>query len=178
MSLQPLSKTTILLHWLTGIFLLVVLGLGLYMDELPKGPDKFEIMGIHKSLGLAFLFVALIRVVWRIREGSLPALNVQQTWQDTMAKGIHLFLLLATVLMPVSGLMMSIGGGHGVTFFGSELIAKGEEIKWMGGLGHELHEIGASLIILALLLHIAGALKHEFKLKDGMLSRMLGKKSA
>ncbi|MGK0444140.1 MAG: cytochrome b561 [Bermanella sp.] len=173
---QPLSKPTIAFHWLTGLFFLTVLGLGLYMGELPKGPEKFEIIDWHKSLGFAFLFLALSRVVWRLREGQLPSLNEQTTWQDTLAKGIHVFLLLATVLMPVSGMMMSIGGGHGLDFFGSELVAAGEKIQWLGGLGHEVHEIGANLVILALVLHIAGALKHEYKIKDGLLSRMLGRK--
>lgn len=175
MNEYALSKTTIAFHWVTGIFFIVILGFGLYMDELPKGPEKFEIMGIHKSLGLAFLFVALMRVTWRLHEGNIPSLNVQQTWLDTMAKGIHLFLLIGTVLMPISGLMMSIGGGRAIEFFGTQVLAAGDEIEWLGDLAHEVHEIGAKLIILALLLHIAGALKHQFMDKDGTLSRMLGR---
>ena len=171
----PLSKPTIVFHWLAGLFFLTVLGLGLYMGELPKGPAKFEIMDWHKSLGFAFLFIALARVVWRLYEGHLPSLSESHTWQDTLAKGIHVMLLLATVMMPVSGMMMSIGGGHGLDFFGAILVEGGEKIDWLGGLGHEVHEIGANLVILALLLHIAGALKHQFKDKDGLLSRMLGR---
>ena len=36
-----------------------------------------------------------------------------------------------------------------------------------------LHEIGAKLIILLLVLHIGGALKHHFVAKDGTLARMI-----
>lgn len=36
-----------------------------------------------------------------------------------------------------------------------------------------LHEIGAKLIILLLVLHIGGALKHHFIAKDGTLTRMI-----
>lgn len=175
MSSIALSKTTITFHWVTGLFFIAVLGLGLYMEELPRGPEKFEIMDLHKSLGFAFLFLALARVAWRLREGHLPSLSQQITWQDTLAKGIHVLLLLGTVMMPVSGMMMSIGGGHGLDFFGVVLVEGGDKIDWLGGLGHEVHEIGANVLILALLLHIAGALKHQFKDKDGLLSRMLGR---
>lgn len=175
MNNKSLSKTTIALHWITGLFFIAILCVGLYMEDLPRGPEKFEIMGLHKSFGLAFLFLALIRVVWRIREGSLPNLNPQQTWIDAVAKGIHVFLLIATVLMPVSGLMMSIGGGRAVEFFGAEVLAAGEKIEWLGDLGHLMHGLGANLVILALALHILGALKHQYIDKDGLLSRMLGR---
>lgn len=32
--------------------------------------------------------------------------------------------------MPLTGIMMMLGAGCGVTAFGVELIAKGEEIAW------------------------------------------------
>ena len=175
MSSIALSKTTITFHWVTGLFFLTVLGLGLYMEELPRGPEKFEIMGIHKSLGFAFLFIALSRVAWRLYEGRIPHLNTQITWQDKLANVIHYALLIATLLMPISGLVMSVAGGRALEFFGVQLLSAGEEIEWLAGLGHELHEIGASLVMLALLLHIAGVLKHQFIDKDATLRRMLGK---
>lgn len=174
MNAKYLSKPTIILHWLIAIAFLVVIGLGLYMEELPRGPEKFEIMGLHKSLGFAFLFLAVIRLGWRIREGAIPAINDSNAWQEKLAKGVHHFLLLATILMPVSGLMMSIGGGHGVDFFGSEIVPATEKIEWLGGLGHEIHGIVANIAILAVLLHVAGAIKHQVIDKDGLLTRMLG----
>ena len=44
MNQSSLTKGTIVLHWLVAITFIVVLSLGLYMEELPKGPDKYEIM--------------------------------------------------------------------------------------------------------------------------------------
>jgi len=174
MNQSSLTKGTIVLHWLVAITFIVVLSLGLYMEELPKGPDKYEIMGIHKSLGFAFLFLSALRLGWRIREGSIPALTNVHTWQVKFAKGLHHFLLLATIVMPISGLMMSIGGGHGLEFFGAVIVEGGEKIEWLGGLGHELHEVIANLAILLLLLHVVGALKHHIINKDATLKRMLG----
>jgi cytochrome b561 len=40
---------------------------------------------------------------------------------------------------------------------------------------HETHEIAGWTIIVAISLHIAGAIKHHFIDKDNTLRRMLGK---
>ena len=174
MNQTALSKATIILHWLVALSFIVIIALGLYLDELPKGPEKFEIMDLHKSLGFAFLFLSTIRLGWRIREGAIPALNDARTWQDSLAKGIHHVLLLATILMPVSGMMMSIGGGHGLDFFGTVIVEGGEKIKWLGGLGHQIHGTLANIAMLAILLHALGAIKHHVIDKDNTLKRMLG----
>ena len=40
--------------------------------------------------------------------------------------------------MPITGVMVMLGGGHGITAFGIELFAEGEEIAWAQALG-QLH---------------------------------------
>ena len=37
----------------------------------------------------------------------------------------------------------------------------------------QFHEIGAKLIILLFLLHMAGAIKHQFLAKDNLMARMI-----
>ncbi|GAA6133929.1 cytochrome b [Oceaniserpentilla sp. 4NH20-0058] len=175
MNYTPLSKATVILHWLIAVGFLMILGVGLYMEELPRGPEKFELMGLHKSFGFAFLFLAAIRLGWRIKEGAISSIGEGPAWQEKAATGVHHLLLLATILMPISGLMMSIGGGYGVDFFGINILAESQKIEWLGGLGHEIHEILSKLAILAVLLHVAGGIKHQFIDKDGTISRMLGR---
>lgn len=169
-----LSKPTILFHWLTGLSFLVVLGLGLYMDNLPKGPEKFEIMGIHKSIGIIVFFIATLRLVWRFKEGNISSISQLTKLQSILASSIHYLLLLATIVMPLSGIIMSITGGNALKIFGLELIAKGEKIEWLSSITHTIHVSSVNIIILALLLHFAGVLKHQFIDKDGTISRMLG----
>ena len=172
---NKLSKPTIAFHWLTGLLFIGVLALGLYVEDLPRAPEKFELLGIHKSLGLIVLFVAALRLAWRLKEGAISSIAKLTPQQALLAKAVHHLLLLGTLLMPISGLMMSIGGGHAIALFGLELISGGEKIEWLGGLGSNIHGIAANVLIATLLLHIAGALKHQFMDKDGTISRMLGK---
>jgi cytochrome b561 len=86
--------------------------------------------------------------------------------------------------MPISGFMLTAMGGHGVPFFGGELIARNpdpanpQEVVALNAtlaeVGHALHGWGGYLIIGAVVLHVVGALKHHLIDRDGTLRRMLG----
>jgi len=86
--------------------------------------------------------------------------------------------------MPISGFMMSALGGHGVDFFGMELVARNpnpmnpQEVIALNGslaqIGHTLHYLAGYTLIAAVVLHVIGALKHHVIDKDGTLRRMLG----
>lgn len=169
------SATTVALHWLVGLCFIAVFAVGLYMVDLPKGPDKFELIGLHKSFGVLFLILAIGRLIWRLREGDLPAVAAHPAWQKQLAKAARVLLLLATILMPVSGVVMNIGGGRALAVFGVELVGQGDKIEWMSGLGHFLHVQSVNIIIVVFALHVAGALKHQFIDKDGTLARMFGR---
>jgi len=169
-----LSKPTILLHWLTALTFILVLCLGLYLDYLPKGPEKGEIMGLHKSFGVIVFVAAVIRLAWRFKEGSIESIAVLTRMQAILAKSIHHLLLLATILMPLSGVIMSATSGHGISVFGFPLAPKGVEIEWLTSIAHVVHVNAVNVVIVLLLLHIAGAVKHQVMDKDGTISRMLG----
>ncbi|MGR5554873.1 cytochrome b [Vibrio fortis] len=172
---KSLSKQTVVFHWLTGILFLVVFVIGLQFEGMPRGPEKGELMGLHKSLGLIVLLAAVLRLVWRIKEGAIKSVAVLTRAQEVAAKGVHHFLLLVTLAMPISGAVMSVAGGRSLDLFGMELIAAGDKIEWLQSAALFIHVSFVNLIILILALHILGALKHQFVDKDGTLSRMLGR---
>lgn len=168
-----LSKPTILFHWVTGLLFLGVLGLGVYVEGLPKSAEKFELLGTHKSLGFIVLIVAVTRLFWRLKEGTISSATELKKWQEILSKSIHFLLILATIAMPTSGIMMNIGGGRATEVFGIELIPAAEKVEWIFSVGNFVHVQSVNIIIAALILHIVGALKHELIDKDGTLSRML-----
>jgi cytochrome b561 len=115
-----------------------------------------------------------------VKKGWPSAVGVASKIQHMIAKAVHWILIIATVLFPLSGLMMSIGGGHGLAIFGLEIVsetldAAGETVALngtIGGLGHEIHETIVYFVIAAIVLHVAGALKHHFVDKDETITRM------
>lgn len=124
------SKTSIALHWIVGLAFIGVFIIGAYLSDLPRGPEKMELVALHKSFGVLILLIALARVFWRIKEGAIPPASVMPAWQEKVAKAVHGLLLLATLAMPLSGIAMNIGGGRALEVFGYTLVAAGE--KWFG----------------------------------------------
>ncbi len=174
---DKLSRQTVALHWVIGISMIALIAFGLYIEELPKSPEKGELIGLHKSLGVLLLSLAILRLGWRVRNGFPTPLTTVPTWQERTAQVVHWLLLVGTIMIPVSGVMMSVGGGYPVGIFGLELIASSpEKNETLSQVGHVIHGLGSRILIAAVVLHVVGALKHQFKDRDGTMSRMLGRR--
>jgi hypothetical protein len=75
------SPVQIALHWVIGLAIIVMLGIGLYMVGLPKGlAFKSTLINFHKSLGMTVFLLVLIRIVVRLVAGR-PPLPPMQAWQ-------------------------------------------------------------------------------------------------
>ena len=179
-SKQKLSQLTVLLHWLVAITVIVMLAVGIYMEE----NEIRSLVSTHKSVGILIFGVILLRVVWRLYNGWPEPVSQYSKIEQNLSRACHYVLITGTVLMPLSGMAMSGAGGHGLIVFGVELLAQntdpvtGKAIPLnasIAKLGHESHGVIGYIMILALLLHIAGAFKHHLIDKDGTLKRMLGK---
>lgn len=176
------SKATVVLHWIVGITMIALLGVGLYMEK----NEVYSLYPIHKSVGTLIFVVVLYRAIWRMMNGWPTEIGKQPTLQRLVAKLTHWILLLGTLLMPISGMVMSVAGGRGLTVFGFNLIASNPDPanpkgvlplnETMAGNAHQAHEVIGTLLIATVALHVIGALKHHFMDKDGTLSRMLGGK--
>ena len=168
------SPVSIALHWLIAVAVIIMLAVGLYLDEMPKGPAKTELLAMHKSFGAVLLLLTLIRLFWRWLNGMPRPLVEPSAAEALVAKVVLATLLIGTVLMPLSGIAMSVGAGYGLTVFGWEIIGRGDKLEWLAELGKEGHEVIANLLFLAILLHVLAAIKHR-RVGDGTVERMLGK---
>ncbi len=170
------SGLTVSLHWIIALGMITLIAFGLYIEGLPRGPEKGQLIGLHKSFGIVIFVLALLRIGWRFVNRFPRPLSTLPTWQENLAKLAHWVLILGTILMPVSGVIMSVGGGHPVGVFGFELIARSDvENETMNQIGHAMHGLGGKLLILFIVLHVVGALKHQLIDKDGTMQRIFGK---
>ncbi len=177
---RKLSPTTVTLHWIVAIMMIGLLGVGIYMEE----NEAFALYPWHKSFGVLIGVFVVLRVVWRIKNGWPPAAGDYTIWEKLLSKIVHYLLIIGTVLMPISGFMMSAMGGHGVAFFGIELFAPNPDPAnpqealpvnaTLAQVGHVVHGLGGNILIGAIALHVIGALKHHIIDRDGTLRRMLG----
>ncbi len=171
---EQLSKLSVGLHWLVAVAIIGMLAFGLYIDGMERSTERGDMMNLHKSFGVAILALVCLRILWRWRNGFPVMLGQAPRWQLAAAHAVHGLLLLATLAMPLTGIMISLGGGHGLPFFGLTLVEDGnaqqETIKAIG----EAHGTIAWILIVLIALHVAAVLKHQVIDRDGTLRRMLG----
>ena len=163
-----------LLHW--GIFVIFV---ALYvvaemMEDAPKGPEKYALYDLHKSLGVSVLFLAFARLSWRMANPLPEPEGKVSRLIETGAKVSHFLLYGVMFLMPLSGYVMSVTGGHPVGFFGLF------NLPMVPGKNHDLHEafedvheVTAEAILVLVGVHLLAALWHHFVVKDNVFRRML-----
>lgn len=124
----------------------------------------------HVSIGTLLLLLVALRIAWVARQkGNRPAQNPATA---RLVKAGHFLLYAAMVAMPVSGILTMLGKGYGLTAFGMQLAAKGDEIPWMASIG-SLHSPIAWLLLLMIVGHVGIALLHHFIKKDDVLRRMI-----
>ena len=184
-----------LLHWLIAIAIFGMFALGWYMSELPKEAPKqmaFDLFdwgivtwqvaeeisvrtfyfNLHKSLGVTIFALILFRIFWRFTHKPPAILNTYKAWERKLANGAHHLLYLLMVALPLSGIVMAVASKYGIKWFGLEFIG-GLDNKPLREAFKEVHEIVGVIMLLVIILHIAGALKHKFIDKDDTLKRML-----
>src|SRR5918911_358649 len=93
---ERLSATTVWLHWAVAAGMIGMIAFGMYAEELPKGPNKSALIGLHKAIGVVFLPLAAARLAWRWGQGFPPYLSDLRAWEEAAAKAIHVFLIFAT----------------------------------------------------------------------------------
>lgn len=169
---------SIFIHWATAVLVIGLIALGLYMEELPKGPDKLEWVQLHKSLGVLALALVAVRLLWTWINRRPAAPQTGANWERLLTRTTRLLLWAGLIGLPLSGWIMSAAGGREVSFFGLfALPAIVAENHTLHELAEELHEILGQMLIPVILLHIAGALKHHFVNRDDTLMRMLPRRA-
>lgn len=159
-----------LFHW--GIAVLIGWQLLKFFDRIADGEHWVgqTLVPWHISIGTLVLLLVVLRILWVAKQrGNRPEHDPATSF---LVKSGHFLLYAGMVLLPVTGILTMLGNGYGLTAFGIQLAAQGEEISWMASLG-SLHSPIAWLLLILIVGHIGMALLHHFVKKDDVLRRML-----
>lgn len=161
------------LHWIMATLILFNLWLGLAHESLPR---DWQVMPVHKSVGLTVLALAILRLGWRLTHRQTPLPEGLPAWERLAAKVTHYTFYTFMLLVPLTGWIMSSAGKWPLNWFFLFDVPKFAVTKddAIVGFSAEAHEIFAFAWIALLVLHVAAALRHHFILKDDVLRRMLG----
>ena len=163
-----------LLHWLIVALIALQAALGLTGLMLPLGVQKLTVLARHKSIGITILGLAVLRLLWRWFNPTPPLPSNLKPHERFLAQFTHAALYVLLFAMPLTGWIMSSARGFPVSWFHvlqlPDLVRKSERLYDAMVTTHATLAIALGLTVL---LHIAGALKHHFVLKDDTLRRML-----
>jgi cytochrome b561 len=176
------TKVAIMLHWLIGIAIIGMLGMGFLLEDIPND-YKFMAYQLHKSFGLSILVLSLFRLVWRLMHKAPPLPAHMKSWEVIVAKLTHVALYILMIGLPLSGWALVSSAPEPYNFpihwFGLfdwpylPVLSEIENKKEVSHSFAELHETLAAIMIVLLAMHVGAALKHHFINKDDVLTRMI-----
>jgi len=164
---------SIVQHWVIAALILVLIAVGLIIANMPDGPTKGSLIGLHKMTGVAALALALVRILWgqtQTQPGAIEGSPAIFVWAR---KAMHVSLLVFSVLIPLSGVLMSLFFNHPVNILGLFTIPAQGEVLWIAMPAHFVHEWGSYALLALIAGHALVSLKHHFMDHDATLRRML-----
>jgi cytochrome b561 len=161
-----------LLHWVMAVCILAMLfiGVGMVSTVMPK---YVPLLATHKSLGIAILLLALIRLGTRLRYGA-PSLPIDLPEPMKLAAHLSHYALYALMIgMPLIGWAMLSAGAYPVVLYGGiRLPPIAPHSDSLHAMLWTAHFYLAFAFFALVLLHIAAALFHGLVRRDGVLESM------
>lgn len=179
------STVAMLLHWIIAAAIIAQIGLGWWMGELGRTPLHRTVEEIHISLGLTVLLLTVARLGWRLTHRPPPVSDTFPKLDHRAAQLVHVLFYVLMFALPLSGWMMESFGTRPVPFWGlawphfpgMPAMVQGMNPRDLKETIEGIH--GSPMVwsmIALIVLHVAGAVKHQF---DGhpILWRMTGSKA-
>lgn len=168
------------LHWLSALLIVALIPTGIIANGLPAETShdllaKARLFSVHKTLGVTLFAVAVLRIAWALVQPRPAELHPDRRWETFAARTVHWLLYGSLVLVPLTGWLAHAATtgfapilwplGQGLPF-----VSKSDALYQSAA---SLHIVFERILVIALALHLVGALKHHFWDKDATLRRML-----
>lgn len=171
-SLSQWGLVSRLFHWLSALLILSMLCVGFYMVGMTASSDKWQIYGLHKSVGVTLLAIMSARLIWCLTQVT-PQLPGMPQIQYYLARSSVPLFYSAVFIMIFSGILMSNAGGFPIIVFGEfelpALIGKNPNI---GQYAKQIHGLMGWSLSFLIGTHTLAAFYHQFCRRDRLLKRM------
>ncbi len=161
-------------HWVLALYLVGMFIFGKYLASMTIGFSNLHLFNWHKAFGLIALTLISLRLAWRFISPPPPTLTEgSRAWELKLAHFTHVALYGLMLGLPLTGWIASSAAGIDISLFGFfnvPLIAPPSERT--EELFFDFHRLLGVLLALFVALHVAGALKRHFVLRDMTLRRM------
>ncbi len=175
------NSVAVSLHWLIALLIAGLIVLAKISHNLAEtDPLRFDLIQWHKSFGITLLLLVAFRILWRLthRPPALPR-SIKKL-ERFGASAAHLALYGLMIALPLTGWAMVSASPLNLAteLFG---LIPWPHLPWLTDIAdkdvwehrfHDLHYWLANGLIAIVAVHALAALRHQFLLKDGVLSRM------
>lgn len=169
--MQTYSRTAMILHWAIAAALAFQLSVGWSLESL--GQKGFALYQLHKSVGMLILALTLARVLTRLFKPRPPAM--EGGWEGALAKGVHVGLYAFMLLAPLTGwaLVSTAKIKVPTLLFGTIPLPHLPLPQAAHAVSENAHGLLAWVGLALFALHLAGAIRHQMLLRDGLIWRMV-----
>lgn len=177
------TTVAITLHWVIALSIIALLIAGLVMseDDLLEKSLRFQVIQLHKSLGLTVLVLSFIRLLWRLMHKPPALPPTMPAWEKYAAAATHFAFYILMFALPLTGwaLVSTSSWGLPTIWFGLfewphlPILSTLADKKPANEIFGETHEILAYITIALIFLHVGAAMKHYLWNRDEVLSHML-----
>lgn len=165
------NRNARLFHAVIAVLVIINIALGILHDPLEK---TIDLITLHKSLGFTILILALARLLYRLSWRTLEYATPLSGFDLIASRLTHWALYALMLALPLLGWIFTSASPRPNAFFGLFTIPnlpfrRGDPLV---GSAHQAHELLGWAMLLLIALHVMGALRHHFIVKDGLLRRM------
>jgi len=164
------NKGIIVIHWVTTILILILFPLGKYMEGM-NFSEKSELLKVHVIIGLLVLNLTILRVYFYFKYPRPSSLKKGSKLNNQLVVWIHntfYFLLLG---ISVSGIA-SIFWGNYLKAMQANFINDLTTLNSCQKSPLEIHGVLAGIMMVLLVIHIIGVIKHYLLTKENTFKRI------
>ena len=163
-------------HWTVALAMIFLIADGWWMTHVVERTGRLAQYTLHSVIGYYVLLVIALRLLWRAAN-PVPALpNELAEWEKGAALAAHWLLYALMFAVSISGwlLVQTFLRPIEATLFGVIPVPNpiGESARELHETLEETHHVLSYTLLVLILIHAAGALRHHFFKKNDVLRRM------
>ena len=165
------NNIQVALHWLVAVMVIVLLIMGNAVLSRTANTDPSKIMGLraHMLVGGAALILTVVRLLWRRATTQPLHTKTGNEKLDWFGVAAHQALNILVFLVAASGIGIALQAGLPGIVFGMEGALPETFFVFPSRIAHG---VLTKLLLALILLHVLGAVYHQFFLKDRLFKRV------
>lgn len=165
------DRKSIWFHWVTAVLVVLLWLSAQFIDYFPKGPSRWNMLGVHMSMGVALAIIFACRIRWKRAARSDRSVGPLPVSSKVASAGHALMYVVLLVAIVLGFVNAWVRGEWVFNLFQLPAFDPGNKpLRSLSGLAHEW----SAYAILALAgVHAVIAVFHQYVLRDRLMERMI-----